>query len=387
MPRLRIVVAGYLVRGPLGGIAWHHLQYVLGLARLGHEVFFLEDSGDEPSCYDPVRNATGVDPAYGLAFAAAAFERLGLPDCWAYHDAHQRQWLGPAAASALEACATAEVLMNLSGVNPIRPWLVDIPVRILVDTDPLFTQVRHLNDPAARQNASLHTAFFTFGENFGAPACRVPPDGFPWRPTRQPIVAEAWPRTEGVSDAPLTSVMVWVSYPPAEHNGRRYGLKDESFGPYRDLPGRCTERFELGLGCDQAVRDDLTGRGWHISDPREATRDLWTFQDYIRGSKAEFGIAKHGYVASTSGWFSERSAAYLASGRPVVVQDTGFSTWLRTDGGVLAFSSPEEALDRIDELNRSFVRHCRQTRDVIDTYFDYRRVLPALLERASRSES
>jgi hypothetical protein len=128
------------------------------------------------------------------------------------------------------------------------------------------------------------------------------------------------------------------------------------------------------------VRDDLAARGWKISDPREVTLDPWTYQAFIRASKAEFGIAKHGYVASASGWFSERSAAYLACGRPVIHQETGFSNWLRADGGVLAFGTPDEALDRIEDLNRSFVRHCRQARDVVDAYFDFRRVLPALLE-------
>jgi hypothetical protein len=378
--RLLIIVAGYLVRGPLGGIAWHHLQYVLGLSRLGHHVYFLEDSDDYPSCYDPRRDATGTDPRYGLAFAADAFERLGMRDCWAYHDAHRRQWSGPAAPLALEVCARADVLLNLSGISPLRPWLLDIPVRVLIDTDPLFTQVRHLNTPEARERAALHTAFFTFGENIGAPGCRVPADGFPWRPTRQPIVSDAWTRTDGVSDAPLTSVLLWVSYPPQEHDGQRYGMKAESFAPYLDLPRRCPERFELGLGGEQSVRDDLAARGWKISDPREVTLDPWTYQAFIRASKAEFGIAKHGYVASASGWFSERSAAYLACGRPVIHQETGFSNWLRADGGVLAFGTPDEALDRIEDLNRSFVRHCRQARDVVDAYFDFRRVLPALLE-------
>jgi hypothetical protein len=248
-----------------------------------------------------------------------------------------------------------------------------------VDTDPLFTQVRHLHDPAARRTASQHTAFFSYGENVGTPSCRIPADGFPWRPTRQPMVTDAWTSTPSARDAPLTSVMVWVSYAAAEHEGRRYGMKAESFEPYLDLPRRCGERFELGLGGEPSVQERLRAHGWKISDPRDATRDPWTYQQFLTASKAEFSVAKHGYVASGSGWFSERSAAYLASGRPVIVQDTGFSTWLRADGGVLPFSSPEEALGQIDELNASFAWHCRLTRDVVDEYFDFRRVLPALL--------
>ena len=139
--RLRIIVLGYIVRGPLGGLAWHHLQYVMGLARLGHDVYFVEDSGDSQwCCYDPVRDVTDTDPTYGLQFAAAAFTRVGLDARWAYYDAHARRWCGPAAASAPEACATADVVVNVSGVNPLRPWLADVPCRVFVDTDPVFTR-------------------------------------------------------------------------------------------------------------------------------------------------------------------------------------------------------------------------------------------------------
>ena len=141
---VRIVVLGYIVRGPLGGLAWHHLQYVLGLAALGHDVWFLEDGDEYAGCYDPSRDMVGTDPSYGLTFTASAFERLGLADRWAYYDAHGTGWLGPAAPRIPEITGSADVLINLSGVNPIRDWAPHIPIRIFVDTDPAFTQIRHL---------------------------------------------------------------------------------------------------------------------------------------------------------------------------------------------------------------------------------------------------
>ena len=191
--RLRVVVLGYLVRGPLGGLAWHHLQYVLGLARLGHDVVFLEDSDDFPSCYNPITNArASADPSYGLVFTTQTFERIGLGGCWAYYDAHTAQWLGPMAAGARDFCGTADLCLNLSGMNPVRPWLEGIPVRALIDTDPAFTQIRHLTDPEARERARQHTAFFTFGENLPARRSTIPDDGLPWRATRQPVVLDAW---------------------------------------------------------------------------------------------------------------------------------------------------------------------------------------------------
>lgn len=382
MNRLRVAVLGYVVRGPLGGMAWHHLQYVLGLARLGHDVRFVEDSDDYPSCYDPERGVTDENPAYGLRFAAAAFDRLGLPGCWAYHDAHAGRWYGPAAESLLDWLGRADLLLNVSGVNPLRPWLLGVPARALIDTDPAFTQIRHLTTPAARAAAATHTAFFTYGENIPAGRSLAPDDGFPWRATRQPVVLDAWPTTPAPADGLFTTVMQWDSYPAGEYGGRRYGMKSESFGPYLGLPGRCGPVFELAVGSSTAPRTALAEAGWRLRDPLEVTRDPWAYQEYLRGSKAEFGVAKHGYVAGRTGWFSERSAGYLACGRPVLVQDTGFTDWLPAAGGVVPFRTPDEAAAGAAEIGRRDAYHAREARAVAADVFDARAVLPRLLEQA-----
>jgi hypothetical protein len=380
--RLSIIVLGYLVRGPLGGLAWHHLQYALGLARLGHEVHFLEDSDDFESCYDPEKNAMGTDPSYGLRFAARAFDAVGLGDRWAFHDAHMSRWLGPAAGRVGDVGAAADLLLNLSAVNPVRWWLARVPARALIDTDPAFTQVSHLTDPWARERARQHTAFVSFGENIGRPGCTVPDDGFPWRPTRQPVVLDAWPVTPGPAGGKFTTVMQWDSYTTEEYAGRRYGMKSASFEPYFDLPARAGAAFELAVGSPSAPRDRLRRHGWEVRNPLGPTRDPWTYQRYLQESRCEFSVAKHGYVVSRSGWFSERSACYLASGRPVVVQDTGFSDWLPTGAGVLAFTTPEEAVAAIEDVNRRYDFHCRAAREIAEEYFDAARVLPRLLELA-----
>ena len=380
--RLRILVLPYLVRGPLGGMAWHHLHYVLGLIQLGHDAYLLEDSEDYPACYDPQANVMTEDPGYGLRFAAAACERLGVGDRWAYHDAHTETWLGPCAERALRLCASADVLIGFAGVTPLRPWLADVPVRILIDTDPAFTQVRHLSDPAALTESRRFNAFFSFAENIGAASCEVPDDGLAWQTTRQPVALDRWMPTPGPPDGPFTTVMQWDSYPPREHDGRRYAMKSESFEPYLDLPSRTDQALELSVGSATAPRSLLAARGWRLRDPRDPTRDPWIYQDYIRASKGEFSVAKHGYVATRSGWFSERSACYLASGRPALVQDTGFSQHLPSGEGLLAFSSPEEALDGIGRIDADYPSHCRAARRVAEEHLDARRVLPALLERS-----
>ena len=383
--RLRIVVLGYIVRGPLGGLAWHHLQYVIGLSQLGHDVVFVEDSDDFPSCYNPIENARGTDPTYGLAFAANCFDRVGLGDCWAFHDAHTGRWLGPQAERIHDICATADLCLNLSGLNPMRPWLRQIPARVLIDTDPVFTQIRHLSDAAARQRAQDHTVFLTFAENLPAGRATIPNDGLPWQATRQPIVLAAWPVTPAPRDGKFTSVLLWESYPAQKHDGQWYGLKADSFSPYVDLPQRVGRVFELALGSPSAPGPFLQSRGWDVIDPREPTRDPWTYQRYIQGSKAEFSIAKQGYVVSRSGWFSERSAAYLASGRPIVVQDTGFSDWLPAGTGVLPFTNPDEAVTAITSVSEHYAHHCRAARDIAAEFFDARTVLPQLIDMAMRA--
>src|SRR5262245_52429647 len=380
--RLRIVVLGYIVRGPLGGMVWSNLQYVSGLARLGHDVYFVEDSDDYPSCYDPIRDVNDTDPSYGLAFAARELERIGRGDRWAYWDAHTSRWLGPAAGRIVEVCATADLLLNLCGINPIRPWLADIPVRVLVDEDPAFAQISYRTETGARQRALQHTVFFTFGENIGKRGCSIPDDGLPWRATRQPVVLDVLPVTAGPPAGKFTTVMQWESYPGREYAGVRYGMKSDSFAPYPDLPARTGQVFELALRGARAPREDLRARGWIIRDSREPTADVPTYLRYIRDSKAEFSVAKHGYVVSRSGWFSERSVTYLTSGRPVLIEETGFSDWLPTGAGVVPFRSPAEAVAGVEAINGRYEFHCRTARAIAQEYFDSSKVLPRFVEAA-----
>jgi hypothetical protein len=380
--RLRIVVLGYIVRGPLGGFAWHHLQYVMGLKELGHDVYFAEDSDNYETCYNPSDDTTTRDPGYGLRFAQAAFEYVGLGDRWAYYDAHTAQWLGPCRDRMAGISSSADIILNVSGVNPLRTWHEKVDARVLIDTDPAFTQIRHLTNDPARALAEAHNRYFSFGENVGLPYSGIPDDGFPWQPTRQPVVLSAWRTTPGPADGKFTTVMQWDSYPMREFKGQKYGLKSDSFSSYLDLPGRAGQLFELALGSRTAPKDLLRSKGWGVIDPREPSKSPWTYQRYIRHSKAEFTVAKHGYAVSRSGWFSERSAAYLASGRPVITQDTGFTDWLKASGGVLPFTSAEVAVEKIRDVLGNYEQHCRSAREVAEEYFDSRKVLRSLVDRA-----
>ena len=378
--RLRVVVCGYVVRGPLGGLAWHHLQYVLGLHRMGHDVLFVEDSDDYESCYDPRTDAMGADPSYGLSFAADAFDRLGLGDRWGYYDQHTDRWSGPISSDAVARICSADVLLNVSAVNPPRAWWEDVPRRALIDTDPAFTQLRHLQNPFDGEQArAAHTNFFTFAENVGGIG-EVPDDGLPWQPTRQPVVIDSWPVVAAERTAPWTTVMQWDSYKERRHAGVLYGMKSRSFEPYFNLPRRLPdERLTLAVGNPTAPRSRLEAIGWGVVDPITITRTPWTYREFVQASKGEFGVAKHGYVVSRSGWFSERTAGYLASGKPAVVQDTAFTEWLPTGEGLFAFTDLEEAVAGLAAVDADYERHCLAARDLAAAYFGHAQVLDDLL--------
>lgn len=383
--RLRIIVLGYIVRGPLGGMVWSNLQYLRGLVSLGHDVYFVEDSEDYPACYDPRSNEVGIDPGYGLSFAHRELSRTGVGNRWAYWNAHAGEWMGPAASGIEEICRSADLVLNLCGINPLRPWLKSTPVRVFVDEDPAFTQIRHLTDDAARERANQHTHFLSFAVNIGKPECTIPDDGFAWTPTRQPVDLEALSASTGHPRGRLTTVMLWDSYPAREFAGVRYGMKSESFKSILDLPSRVNSTLELAVGGPTAPHELLAKHGWRVRDPRPITRSVPTYLRYIRQSMGELSAAKAGYVTTRSGWFSERSVAYLASGRPVIVEDTGFTSWLDAPGGVVPFSTSQSAAEATADVTRDYDLHCRAARDVAEEYFDARRVLPAMIEHVMAS--
>jgi hypothetical protein len=268
--------------------------------------------------------------------------------------------------------------MNVSGVNPLREWTRDIPVRVLIDTDPAFTQVRNLAKPGARERSSDHNVFFTFAENVATNTATIPDDGFHWQATRQPVVLDLWQVTPAVAGS-YTTVMQWVSYPAVEWNGISYAAKSTSFEPFFDTPRASPVTLEIALGGSDAPREALREKGWRLQNPLEITRTPWDYQDYIRNSRGEWSVAKHGYVVSNSGWFSERSACYLASGRPVVTQETGFSSWLPVGRGLFAFRDQAEALSALAEIEAHYENHSKAARQIAEDFFDASKVLTRLL--------
>jgi hypothetical protein len=384
MVSLRIAVFGYIVRGPLGGLAWHHAQYLKGLRDLGHDVVFFEDSEDYPFCYDPRTYSMTADPTFGIAFLTDVLQQLHLPERWAYFDWHTGQWLGSSRADAMCFLASADLVLNLSGINPLRSWTESIPIRAYIDTDPVFTQIKHIQNPDALARATAHNHFHTFGENLPAKGRAAPDDGLAWRPTRQPVHLSSWSHFPGKADSKYTTVMQWESYPAHEHDGRSFGMKSESFSLIESAPRSVEPKLQIALG-GPAPRQRLRRLGWSIVDSHRTTATPAVFQDYLVHSRAELTVAKHGYVVSNCGWFSERSANYLASGRPVITQETGFSKFLPTGEGLFAFSTLDEAVAAIEAVESNYERHCRAAREFAEEYFDSRKVLARLLDEVMSS--
>lgn len=378
---MKIVVLGYIVRFPLGGMAWHHFQYVLSLKQMGHEVLFLEDNDGPNSCYHPDKYELNNDPAYGLQFVQDLFSAFDLNSHWAYFDPFTNIWYGQSQQQVLFFCSRADVVLNISHVNPLRDWWAKIPCRVLIDTDPAFTQIKNLSNPGLHYLASQHTHFLSFGENIGRHNCTVPKDGFNWKPTRQPVFMPAWEKSPELAPSKWTTVMQWDSYRDRQFGGEVFGMKSLSFTGYITLPDCLPDdTFELALGSENAPVENLKCNGWHIVSSIVPTKNPWTYQEYIKTSKGEWSIAKHGYVKTNSGWFSERSTAYLASGRPVVVQDTGFSNFLPTQAGLLCFTTLDEAIDRINRVNTDYRFHCKKAREVVEEYFDGTKVLTEIIK-------
>ena len=380
---MRIIVTGLVGQYAFGGVAWDYLQYVAGFRQLGHEVFYLEDTETWP--YDPVNRTISADCAYNVRYLEAVMTRLGLGNQWIYRNAADGTYHGVSESVAKQFCARADLFVNVSGCGWLRPEYLAIPKKIFIDSDPMFTQIGlALGLQEVIDRIGAHDFHFTFAEHINAPDCRVPHGGLHWIPTRQPIVLDWFPASATPSRDVLTTVMNWVSYKPSEYGGETWGQKDIEFLKFLDLPLHTPQKFEIAMGRGQGQQrptELIRQHGWEIIEPDEALPDPWTYRDYLRKSKGEWSVAKEGYRKSHSGWFSCRSACYLALGRPCVLQDTGWSAHYPTGTGLFAFETLAEASAEIAKLNADYARHSAGARALAEKMFDAQLVLGEMLER------
>jgi hypothetical protein len=380
--RGKVVLLHFVAQMPMAGIAWQALQYLVGLERLGFEAWYVENHGANP--YDPRANSVMMDCAYNVDYLKQAMERFGLGERWAYWDAINDVYHGLSRERVFALLKEADALINLCGATRLREEHMACPVRIMIDTDPVYEQIKYAKaDPAARAYLDAHTHFFTYGENVGGPGWIVPLCGIPWKPTRPPVVLDLWPEASGEPEC-FTTIATWENKgKDIEFGGERYvWSKHVNFLRFLDMPQRSGECFTMAMlpptaGVDTLVR----GKGWRLADPRPISAGLDAYGDFIRGSRGEFTVAKDIYVRPKSGWFSDRSVCYLASGRPVVTMATEFTRFYPAGEGLFDYVDAEGALAAVAAIKRDYPRHAKAARWLAAEFFASDGVIGTMMEQ------
>jgi hypothetical protein len=379
-----ILVFGILFWYPLAGVTYQFLHYLIGLRRLGYDPYYLEDSGRW--VYDPGLNDLSPDAAGNVAAVAPALEAHGFAGRWGFRGNYSGgRCYGLTEGEILRLYREADAFLNVTGAQEIREEHLACPRRIYVESDPFASQVKAARgDRGMIATLAAHDTLFSFGENLGAPDCTVPVEDFRWLPTRQPVALELWDNALAGEGRPFTTITTWhnkgkeITY----RGDTFYWTKDREFQKFLDLPRRCPARFELAAGVSEEVHCLLRSRGWSQVHSVPLSQDIDRYRAYIQGSRGEFTVARDQYVRPQTGWFSDRSACYLAAGRPVITQETGFSKFLPTGRGLFAFETMDDILAAVEAIARDYEGNCRAARDIAREYFAAEKVVGSLMERA-----
>jgi hypothetical protein len=382
-----LVVLGMMGRTPFAGVAWQVLQYLEGFRRLGYDTYYVEDTGDWP--YDAERNTVTDDCSYTVGYIARHMRWADFDGRWAYRSSVDGSVYGLSPMEVSRLFERAEVLVNLTGATVLRDEHLRVPVRIYLETDPVLPQIEVAEGRAFTLDLlGAHTHHFTYGENLGAPDCGVPTGVFDYRPTRQPIILEWWRPEDNSVDSTIASCFTTVgswqqSGKDIEWNGETYlWSKHHEFLKFIDLPRRTAQPFELALSLDdETTLTMLRSHGWRVVDAIPLSKDIHPYRDFILGSRGEFTVAKDQNIRLRSGWFSDRSASYLAAGKPVVTQDTGFGNVLPTGGGLFAFNTMEDVLAALEKINGDYRRHSEAALSIAEEHFRAERVLSDMMAR------
>jgi hypothetical protein len=377
---MRIVVAGGVGAMPFAGVTWQVLHYLEGFRRLGHEVFYLEDTQRWP--YDPVNDTVCDDAGPAITYINALMTAHELD--WAYRDVASEELYGASERALTDLLASADLLVNVSGVMVLREEHMRVPVRVYLETDPVLPQIEIAKgNDFTIDMLSAHTHHFTYGENFGSPDCEVPLGWFDYRPTRQPVVLDWWRSYGPPTERAFTTVANWhQSSKDIEWNGRLLTWsKDVQFMQFLSLPSRVEVPVELALAAeDDGALSCLQAAGWRVRPAAPLSKDIDAYRDYVRASAGEFSVAKEQYALLRSGWFSDRTACYLAAGRPAIVQDTGFDRALPTGEGLFAFQTLDDAVAAFENVCSDYSRHARAAGEIASEHLRAETVLGQLID-------
>jgi hypothetical protein len=382
--RKKIVLLGMMARMPVAGVIWQTVHYLVGFQRLGYEVYYVEAHATTPSMFLDDTDHDGSDKA--ATFLDGVLRRFDLGDRWAFHALHADcRSYGLSAGQLARLYDSTRWIINLHGGTLPLPEHCATNRLIFLETDPVEVQIQlSQGDPQTSEFLDRHCAFFTFGENYGRPDCLLPvSDRYDFHPTRQPVVLDFWRERAMPPGTMFTTIGNWRQRQrEVVFQGERYTWsKHQEFLKFLDLPCRVEQGFELALSkCEESDRELLRSNGWKVRHALEFSTDLDLYRHYIASSRGEFTVAKDQNIRLRSGWFSDRSATYLAAGRPVVTQDTGFGDFLPTGTGLFAFSVIEEAVGAVQAINADYATHSRAAADLAREYFDSDVVLSRLLD-------
>jgi hypothetical protein len=385
---LRLIVMGAMGKIPFAGMAWETLHYVEGFGRLGHEVYYIEDTNSWP--YDPEQEGSTQDCRSAVNYISQVMRWAGLPDRWAYRAAEpDGRVYGLSESGFAQVFEEADALINLGAATRLRDEHLSVPVRILLQTDPGGGEVLVAKgDVDTIEMLSAHTHFVNWAENLGAPDCLLPIERFQYRTTRMPLILDWFTPPKGFHSKGngsrclrFTTIGNWRQPGEIEWKGEVYSWsKHHQFLKFIDLPRRIRMPVELALGeADEDSIALLTSRGWRVVDPSPFGADILAFRDYIFGSDGEFTVAKDQYVRLRTGWFSDRSASYLAAGKPVITQDTGFGKFVPAGEGLFSFNSMEEIAASFEAVASDYRRHSQAARAIAEEYFRAENVLAKFL--------
>ncbi|MBI4317242.1 MAG: glycosyltransferase family 1 protein [Chloroflexi bacterium] len=378
---MRIIMGAVMSLSPFSpGMAWNWLQHIVGFQKLGHDVYYVEEV--KPGwCVDAQGRKCDFEHSVNRDRFLAIMKQFGLRNraCQIYNRGEAT--CGLSVSTMTSVAKDADLLINMSGHIKTDFVVENVRRRVYVDQDPVYTQIWRA-EYGKELDFSRHDIFFTVGLNIGSPYSSVPDCGIKWHYTLPPVVLEYWPFVINRTCKRLTTIASWTDYGDLCYQGEWYGSKCEEFRRFAELPRRVNQEFEIAL--KSYLEEDggiqlLRSNGWLLGRA-DRIADLPGYRSYIERSRGEIGIAKNAYVKGRSGWFSDRSAHYLASGKPVLHQSTGMERSLPTGRGLLTFRTMDEAVAAIDAVNRSYEDHCRAAREFAEEYLDHRKVLPKMLD-------
>jgi hypothetical protein len=382
----KIIVSGILFWYPLAGVTFQFLHYLIGLRRLGYDAYYIEDSGRW--VYDPRTNDLSPDASGNIEAVLPALKKHGLGDRWAFRGNYpDGKCYGMTAQQILQLYQEADAFVNVTGAQEIREEHLACKRRLYVESDPFASQVKVAKGDKEMIGAlEAHDTLFTFGENLGAPDCGVPVERFRWLPTRQPVVMDLWDNPHSPNPAAAyNTITTWHNKGKdvVWHDDTWYWTKDREFEKFLELPRRRPGLgFELAAGVDDKTKRLLNSLGWRQVSSLQMSRDIDVYHEYIRQSRGEFTVARDQYVRPHTGWFSDRSACYLAAGRPVITQETGFSKFLPTGKGLFSFKTMEDVLKAVDAIESDYEGNRRTAGEIAAEYFAAEKVVASLMDRA-----